>query len=199
MTHDIKNLLQSLNVLCAAAARQESADSPALLALIRRQLPAIAQRLTETLAKLQRPQDGHETYVAAEEWWEALARRYRDEGVLFRAARIPADVRVPRSLFDTVADNLIRNALAKRASEAHTIVSASLECAGAISLRVRDTGSAVPEELAPSLLRAPVGSSSGLGIGLYQAARLAEASGYALSLESNREGEVCFSLTGPPA
>jgi hypothetical protein len=48
--------------------------------------------------------------------------------------------------------------------------------------------------LAKSLLRAPVPSDSGLGIGLYQAARQAEAAGYALRLASNRDGEVCFAL-----
>jgi signal transduction histidine kinase len=44
------------------------------------------------------------------------------------------------------------------------------------------------------LLRAPVSSRNGLGIGLYQAARLAESSGYRLELESNRDGAVCFVL-----
>ena len=32
------------------------------------------------------------------------------------------------------------------------------------------------------------------GIGLYQAARQAEASGYRLVLERNEDGEVCFAL-----
>ena len=41
MTHDIKNLLQSLNVLVAAAARDEARDSPELQALMRRQLPVM--------------------------------------------------------------------------------------------------------------------------------------------------------------
>jgi signal transduction histidine kinase len=45
------------------------------------------------------------------------------------------------------------------------------------------------------VLRAPVSSRGGLGIGLYQAARQAEAGGYRLALESNRDGEVCFALT----
>jgi hypothetical protein len=34
---------------------------------------------------------------------------------------------------------------------------------------------------------------------LYQAARLAESKGYRLALESNRDGDVCFALTGPAA
>jgi hypothetical protein len=44
------------------------------------------------------------------------------------------------------------------------------------------------------LLRGPVDSPGGLGIGLYQAARQAEVAGYALILEANRDGEVTFVL-----
>ena len=55
----------------------------------------------------------------------------------------------------------------------------------------------VPAELASKLLRAPVDSRTGLGIGLYQAARQAEAAGFQLALRDNRDGEVCFALTGP--
>ena len=40
-------------------------DAAQLQALLRRQLPLIAQRLAETLEKLQRPQESGETYVAA--------------------------------------------------------------------------------------------------------------------------------------
>ncbi len=195
MTHDIKNLLQSLNVLCSAAARQEHEDSPALQALIRRQLPVIAQRLTETLAKLQRPQEAPETLVAADAWWEAFGARYRGEAVGLAAKGPLKGWRVPRSLFDTVADNLVRNALAKRAAEGNIAVSVSLEANGdGLVLRVRDSGTAVPEDVAASLMRAPVRSASGLGIGLYQAARLAESGGYGLALERNNDGDVCFAL-----
>ena len=199
MTHDIKNLLQSLNVLCSVAARDENRDSPEVQALLRRQLPMIAQRLSETLAKLQRPQHEAELPVSAQAWWETLARQYRREGVEFEAERVPPDLRLPRSLFDSVADNLLRNALAKRAEDGPIQVRASLDCEGArVAFRVRDTGSAVPEEVAKKALRAPVASRGGMGIGLYQAARQAEAAGYALVLEENRDGKVCFALLGPP-
>jgi len=78
-------------------------------------------------------------------------------------------------------------------------VRVSLACNGRVALRVRDSGSAVPPEMENTLLRAPVDSASGLGIGLYQAARQAESSGYRLVLETNRDGEVCFALSGPAA
>jgi signal transduction histidine kinase len=195
MTHDIKNLLQSLSVLTSVAAREEGSSQ--MQALVRRQLPLIERRLADTLEKLQRPQAAGETYVAARGWWEALARQYRNEGVEFDPIHSQRGARVPRSLFDSVADNLIRNALAKRADDDAVRVRVSLECAERVALRVRDSGAAVPPEIAASLLRSPVSSRSGLGIGLYQAARQAESSGFRLELESNRAGEVCFALTGP--
>ena len=60
---------------------------------------------------------------------------------------------------------------------------------------MRDTGRAIPGDVASMLLQGPVQSSSGLGIGLYQAARQAESGGYRLRLESNRDGDVCFALS----
>lgn len=200
MTHDIKNLLQSLSVLTSAAAREDAQDSPELRALLRRQLPAITRRLSETLEQLQRPRAAPEHQVPARAWWESLARQYRGEGVELEAGALDDALRLPRSLFDNVADNLLRNALAKRASDDGTRVRVQLDQEdGGVVLRVRDSGAAVPAQLAPSLLRAPVSSDGGLGIGLYQAARFAETHGYRLALESNRDGDVCFALRGPAA
>jgi signal transduction histidine kinase len=196
LTHDIKNLLQSLNVLCSVAARDEGRDSPELGALVRRQLPAITQRLAETMEKLQRPQEAAEKYVPAREWWEALARQYRGEGVEFEAKSLRDESRIPQALFGSAADNLVRNAIAKRAADRATRIRVTLDDADGIALRVRDTGRAVPQELEAVLLRGPVPSSTGLGIGLYQCARLAEESGFALALETNRDGDVCFRLAG---
>jgi signal transduction histidine kinase len=189
VTHDVKNLLQSLNVLCSVAAA-EGGDSPEALALVRRQLPAITQRLASTLDKLQRPGLEGDSRVPSAEWWQGLARQYQDRGVEFSACA-PNGERVPRALFDSVADNLLQNALAKRAAQPGLLVRAALDGAG---FSVCDSGRAVPEDIAAILLRAPVQSDGGLGIGLYQAARQAQAAGYVLRLESNRDGEVCFRL-----
>ena len=195
MTHDIKNLLQSLNVLCAVAERDEYKDSAGLQGLLQRQLPLVAQRLSETLERLQRPQAQGETYMTAGGWWQGLQRQYHGEGVEFEGTP-PPEARLPRTLFDSVADNLLRNAIAKRAVDPAVRVRISLECGEKLALRVCDTGAPVPEEIASSLMRAPVSSRGGLGIGLYQAARQAEAAGFRLALESNREGKVCFALSG---
>ncbi len=193
-THDIKNLLQSLNVLCSVALGDSTRDAGQINALVRRQLPLIAERLTQTLQRLQRPDAGAETYVSAASWWESVARQYQGEGVEFAALSATAGAELPRSLFDSVADNLIRNALAKRPGEPQLRVRASLADADGITLRVCDSGRAVPPATAEALMRAPVASRAGLGIGLYQAARQAEAQGYCLVLEKNEDGEVCFTL-----
>jgi signal transduction histidine kinase len=163
--------------LCSVAAQESNRDSQELQALMRRQLPVIAQRLSATLEKLQRPQDEGETYVPADAWWQGIARQYRGEGVEFEVVRVSDGARLPRSLFDSAADNLIRNALAKRHSEGHIRVRASLECNGQVRFTVRDSGSAVPSDIAAGLLRAPVSSRGGLGIGLYQTSRQAQATG----------------------
>ncbi len=199
MTHDIKNLLQSLNVLCAVAERDEYRDSAQLQGLLQRQLPLVAQRLTETLERLQRPQAAAETVVPAATWWQGLQRQYHGEGVEFQDGPPPAQARLPRSLFDSVADNLLRNAIAKRAVDPAVRVRVSLQCGEQLALRVCDTGAPVPAEIASTLMRAPVSSRGGLGIGLYQAARQAEAAGFRLTLEANRDGNVCFVLNGTVA
>jgi signal transduction histidine kinase len=189
VTHDVKNLLQSLNVLCSVALA-ERGDSPEALALVRRQLPAITQRLAATLDKLQRSAVENDTRVPAAQWWADLERQYEGRGVEFGAEEL-AGSEVPSALFDSVADNLLQNALAKRAAQPGVRVRAWLSGG---ELRVSDSGAAVPAELASTLMRAPVQSAGGLGIGLYQAARQAQAAGYVLRLETNRDGEVCFCL-----
>ncbi len=198
LTHDVKNLLQSLNVLCSVAAA-DAGESPEALALVRRQLPAITQRLAATLDKLQRPVPEQESRVPLGAWWQALVQQYRDRGVEFANDAAPGSAQIPQALFDSVADNLLANALAKRAAQPGVRVRVALPEGDGAGLLVCDTGPAVPKPLAESLLRAPVHSENGLGIGLYQAARQAEAAGYALRLEANRDGEVCFALRRAPA
>ncbi|MDH3320335.1 MAG: sensor histidine kinase [Betaproteobacteria bacterium] len=193
VTHDVKNLLQSLNVLCSVAAA-EGGDSPEALALVRRQLPAITQRLAATLDKLQRPVEENDSRIPIGEWWQALMRQYQGRGVEFSGQPANGHAEIPRALFDSVADNLLQNALAKRAAQPGVQVRAAQPEGDSPGLLVCDTGRAVADDIASSLLRSPVHSEGGLGIGLYQAMRQAETEGYVLRLESNRDGEVCFAL-----
>jgi signal transduction histidine kinase len=196
MTHDVKNLLQSLNVLCAAAERDTGTDSTELASLMRRQLPAITQRLQQTLDKLKKPDSGDGRYVEAKSWWEGLQRGYVDRGVEFSLQDLDETVMLPKELFDSAGDNLLQNALRKRKLDESVSVSATFLCNDTIEFSVCDTGSPVAAEVLKGLLRGPVPSENGFGIGLYQTSRLAEISGYSLQLRDNDLGRVCFSLRG---
>ncbi len=63
-----------------------------------------------------------------------------------------------------------------------------------LELTVRDNGSAIPSEAAERLFRAPIERGEGMGIGLFNVARLAANAGFELSLAANLPGEVCFAL-----
>ncbi|TSA15769.1 MAG: sensor histidine kinase [Betaproteobacteria bacterium] len=196
MTHDMKNLLQSLNVLCAATER-EAAGSEELQALMRRQLPVITQRLQQTLDKLRQPENGSSSAVQALDWWRGLRRSYAGQNIELREDWIDDQATLPLELFDSAADNLLQNALAKRRLQGDFAISVSFACGDAARLEVCDAGHAIADETARELLRGPVPSNSGLGIGLYQVARQAEARGYSLVLAHNAEGKVSFVLSGP--
>jgi signal transduction histidine kinase len=196
MTHDVKNLLQSLNVLCAAAEQDREPDSAAFNALMRRQLPAITQRLQHTLDKLQKPQTDCSRFVPGKIWWEGLQRSYASRGVDFVLEDCDDHVSLPKELFDSCGDNLLQNALRKRKLDESLTIRASLRASDGIEFSVCDSGAAVPPAVLKGLLRGPVPSESGFGIGLYQTSRLAEISGYSLQLTENEPGRVCFSLRG---
>ena len=72
LTHDVKNLLQSLRSLCAAVETSDADQAQSLQALMQRQLPQITQRLNVTLDKLQAPQQADTSQVDAAIWWEQL-------------------------------------------------------------------------------------------------------------------------------
>jgi signal transduction histidine kinase len=193
LTHDVKNLLQSLNNLCYLAQTMTGNDAARLDLLLQRQLPQITQRLQQTLAKLQKPQSEVGGVLPAEMWWRIQQQRYATSPVTFAAVDLDPDALLPTALFDSVTDNLLHNALLKGQSESGLRIAVALAPDAAL-LRVCDSGSAVSDEVVGELLRAPVASESGLGVGLYHAARQAESCGYQLRLASNLPGKVCFEL-----
>jgi signal transduction histidine kinase len=198
LTHDVKNILQSLNTLCSAADRDGGAESPELTALMRRQLPQISQRLAQSLDKLKRPQHENGQFILSSAWWKNLQRNYQHARVEFTPAALERDQPIPKGLFDSVADNLLQNALQKRGVQPELRVVASLSLDNGVEFTVCDDGAAVPGAMLRDLLRGPVPSESGLGIGLFQAAEQAQAQGHSLLLRANREGQVCFALVASP-
>lgn len=198
VTHEVKNLLQSLDTLCFALEHVEKGRESDLQAMLGRQLPAISQRLHEALARIRQPAVDAAEVRPAGRWWAALQARFEGQDVQFVASIPNEAVGLPGVLFDTVADNLLRNALDKRGAGSSEIrVTLDLSQPGG-RLTVQDDGAAIPPMRVASLFAQPLGGGSGLGIGLYQSARLAVAAGYRLELVDNRPGCVAFRLSPSP-
>ncbi|UCH46776.1 MAG: sensor histidine kinase [Betaproteobacteria bacterium] len=198
LTHDVKNLLQSLRSLCNAAETSGEADAEAVRWLMRRQLPQIAQRLQITLDKLASDVSSAGEQSKAFDWWEGLKRRFAYEPVTFLETGLTpdSDGTLHAELFDSVSDNLLQNALLKRRLSPGLSITITLRARdGGYALNVCDDGEPVADSVVERLFESPVSSSkTGLGVGLYQAGRYARESSYELRLVSNEPGRVCFEL-----
>ena len=204
LTHDIKNLLQSLRTITAAIAVEEESQNPARIAqgqsLLRRQIPSITRRLQLALDKLQQPSAQQSDLIAISHWWRALVARYEAEGIEFLADIHDENFNVPGECFDSIVENLLDNARNKAKTLVPLQIKVGLyEKDGDVVLSVVDNGAAIDPALADRLLREPVPSDDGFGIGLYQAAQQATINGYRLVLSENENGVVRFTLTNRPS
>lgn len=190
LTHDLKNMLQSLLALTSIAGQQPAQAQP----ILQRQLPELAQRIELTLAKLKIPEhEAAATMIPLASWWNSLQQRHQYRNLEWLCAGELGEKAIPFTLFDSIADNLIENARNKRSREPGITVQVSLR-AQPLRLYVCDSGSEIPAAVARQLLQTVVESEDGLGIGLFQATRWAEQSGYRLLLQENVKGRVCFEL-----
>jgi len=190
LTHDLKNMLQSLFSLTSIAQNPGERAQQLLL----QQLPLLTQRIEMILVKLQQPQLENETpQLALNAWWDNLQQRNQHHALEWRGQSGLPDKAIPVAMFDCVADNLIDNAIKKRQLDPAIKISVEINYTP-IKLTICDNGIAVPENIAVNLLRGVVVSENGLGIGLYQAARWASQLGYRLVLINNRAGKICFEL-----
>ena len=200
VTHDIKNLLQSLHAITnVITSDSDHGHVTPTQQMLKRQLPNLTQRLQLALDKLQTPASSEENLVYLKDWWQDLRKRTGLPNVRFQSD-ISGDPLVPADLFDSVVDNLLENLREKAqlATDLEIIISMATDGRN-IRLTICDDGSKIPDDKARQLLQEPVKSDSGLGIGLYQAARQAEALGYVLVLSNNQDGKVCFELSGSNA
>jgi len=191
LTHDLKNMLQSLLSLTSLAQSREQRAQQ----LLQQQLPLLIQRIELILNKLRETQGESKTpQLALAAWWDALRLRNRHRKVVWRAPDVLPEKTIPAALFDCVLDNLLDNALMKSQSQPDIGIAVEFS-AEPLRIAVCDSGDPIPENIATNLLRSVVTSENGLGIGVYQAARWAGQLGYRLTLTSNRPGKVCFELS----
>ena len=189
VTHDVKNLVQSMQTLCYTAT--QPTDPAQLAELFNRQLPRMVERLKSTLEKLQSPSIAEGEMVDASHWWQSLQDRYVHCNLIWLGGGRPGCM-LPLTLYDSVAENLLQNALGKRQHETALRIEVSFDGEG---FSVSDDGSAVPARVAERLFLEPVKSEGGLGIGLFHAAQQAGKANHVLLLQENSDGKVKFSLS----
>lgn len=201
LTHDVKNILQTLETLCEAASSQ-ARDSHAdrFNRLLQRQLPQISNRLRSVLIKLSSPTlTEDDAPINCLQWLAGLKERYSDLPLSIMAENIDGQKVIDyRDLFDIVTENIVQNYINKARADPDVTLSLMLyqdNHSGKMVLEIFDSGSAVNVETAGRLFKERVISETGLGIGLYQSARLAERRGYQLDLVANSDGKVCFRLS----
>jgi signal transduction histidine kinase len=215
LTHDIKNLLQSIYALTSAGSAQIERRTAGLEAraatpyetLLSRQLPELSKRLQTTLDRLRNPEiETVEALIPANEWWLQATERHAASGAQFVAeGRLSGTI--PAALFDSVLENCLENARKKRVREPGIDIVVALKGDGKVSLSITDSGSAIPQSVVDHLFHAPIDHSSentgddafadGMGIGLYQAARRAKGMGWAVEVTRNKTGLVQLLLEIP--
>jgi nitrogen-specific signal transduction histidine kinase len=199
LTHDIKNILQSVGTLVTAAQQTNDDDNEGLVKLIRKQLPVLNQRIAATLDKLKAPSEEKKRQEKISAWWKELRLRYTQPQIEFIAAQLPT-YDINAEVLDSVIDNLLSNAIEKTKYEPNTLIKIEiLELSNIYRIEVTDTGKAMPEDVAKQLFRKHISSHNGLGVGLYHAAQDAIQAGYGLSLTKNVDGAVQFAVTLSPS
>ena len=195
LTHDVKNLLQSLYTLISAGQQAtQSGETKDYQKMLNRQLPTLTNRLELTLKKLSAPQEEPSgEYISATDWWDLLKNRYHNRNIEFENS-ITSTEPIPSAVFENVADNLLDNARKKRMTETNIKVLVRLSGTNSVIFTVCDSGEPIPEIIVSKLFHNTVDSETGLGTGLYHAYRWAEQHNYLLSLEKNEKGAVCFKL-----
>jgi len=200
LTHDVKNILQSTKTM-SQIINDNDADMQEIVALLKKQMPILNQRLNITLEKLKAPSkneasdSGSTNTGSILQWWEQLQLRYTEHHIIF-SSQVNKNIEIPTDVFTTVFENLLDNARSKRIREPNLEIHIKLtNIDNQIRLSVTDTGSAISEQIKQQLFKEVVSSQDGFGIGLYQSYELAKKHGYKLSVANNTDGNVEFSLS----
>ncbi|OUD15367.1 ATP-binding protein [Thioflexithrix psekupsensis] len=207
LTHDIKNILQTLCNISATIESSQPKQFGDTQRLLQGQVPQLTYRLKRILDKLENPikqsgdsvgriNDLTQTNIAIGSWWDSLKARYHNEDIQFISRIEEPKPLVFENLFNHVAENLLQNALKKRMKEPELKIEVSLFVhRGIIELNVCDNGSPIAEEVLRHLFTQPVTSQhNGYGTGLFHAATQARNNGYVLSVTEN-DLQVCFCFT----
>lgn len=192
LTHDIKNILQSIKASLDIVQYQPGTNQPFPTKLLQQNLNQISTRLETTLTKLKAPELSAATqYITIDIWFENFKNTNQLSRISYRSD-IGHNHEIPPELFDSVINNLVANAVNKdNVSEVILNLISNHEM---IVVTVCDDGGIIESDVENQLFNKPVSSGRGMGIGLYQSAIMARTFNYELELANNQPGKVCFSL-----
>jgi signal transduction histidine kinase len=199
LTHDIKNILQSVGTLVSAAEQTQDKDDEALLQLIRKQLPVLNQRIAATLDKLKAPSEDKKRLEKMSAWWKSLQSRHNRDDIEFISDKLPTQD-INAEVLDSVIENLLNNAIEKSKHQRDTTISIKMhsDAENRFYIDVTDTGKAMDAQIANDLFKKHIASPNGLGVGLFHAAQDCKQAGYELSLANNVHGAVRFRVNLTP-
>ena len=192
LTHDIKNILQSIQTSINIVQFKPDENQPLPFKLLQQNLNQISNRLESTLEKLKAPELSTSYQLVSIAQWLENFKAINSQPVVKYRSDIKTSHAIPPELFDSVINNLLSNALSKSNTNNIIVdVTSNLEM---IVVTVCDDGKSMDTDVENKLFNQPVSSGQGMGIGLYQSAFMARAFNYELELANNQEGKVCFSL-----
>ena len=192
LTHDIKNILQSIKTSLSIIHLEPNIENNKPFKLLDQNLTQISDRLESTLNKLKTPKLNTQfQFVSLNRWLYQFSNSISDTKVTIDS-QIKFNPSVPTELLDSVLNNLLSNALRKENTSTVTIKINSDQ--DLLFISVTDDGSKVNDKTVADLFKKPLSSGQGMGIGLYQSFIMAQSFGYELDLINNEDGEVCFSL-----
>ncbi len=192
LTHDIKNILQSIKTSLSIIHLEPDLENNKPFKLLDQNLTQISERLENTLNKLKTPQlENQFHFISLNKWLYQFTHEINNPKVTINS-RLKFNPSVPSELLDSVLNNLVSNASRKHdVSNIHINITADKEL---LFISVTDNGHKVDENTVKNLFKKPVTSGQGMGIGLYQSAIMAQSFHYELDLMNNEDGEVSFSL-----
>jgi signal transduction histidine kinase len=86
LTHDLKNMLQSLFALTSVAQRDTAKAQP----ILQNQLPVLTQRIESLLNKLKAPgADEEEVTMPLSAWWQSMRQRHQHRDIEWQFASAP--------------------------------------------------------------------------------------------------------------
>lgn len=192
LTHDIKNILQSIKTSLSIIQLEPNIEHNKPLKLLDQNLQQISSRLENTLNKLKKPElNTRYKLIQLSQWVATFQNEYSNELVSF-TTEIRNDIEVPTELLDSVISNLINNARNK--NDVSNIKIQVLCDHQLLFISVCDNGHKMQDSTAETLFKNPISGGQGMGIGLYQSAIMAQSFGYELELMINEPERVCFSL-----